>query len=127
MKKVNFLHFADIDGNKTNVAYAPGYYWSEHLEDLVVKCEITNGKMILSVVPFQWMTGQEIKDINFELKKGINDSWEFLTFYPTDQLVEDSLDLFADQNSKMHKIITSPQNLQNILDVVDKLETINKK
>ena len=126
MKKNNFLYFEDENGTKTNVAYAPGYYWSENLDDVVVRCEIVNGKLILTGVLEKWYTPEDVKNINKDLKKfGVGDSWEFFDFYTTTDLIDDSLNLVADNNSSTFKAINSPQNLKYIQSFSDKFDEFN--
>lgn len=135
MKKVKFLYFEDDKGNKTNVAFAPGYYWDpEHLDDIVVKCEIVNDKVILSIVfdPNDvppWTTKKEyLKEINSiskDLNKNSNwDAWEFFNFYPTKELKngEDIFSLVADDNSESFDLVYSPQNMKNLKKMEDYLK-----
>ena len=123
-KQINFLYFADEKGKQqTNIAYVPGFYWGEHLDDISVKCEIIGGKIALSPVIESWMDKDEIEALKYEFKNGtISDSWEYLRFYPTEELKtkEDYLVLYADKNSSMFDVLNSPQNMKNIQNFKDK-------
>ena len=124
MEKVNFLYFEDDDGTKTNVAFVPGYYWGESLEDVTVRCEIVAGKLVLTAVFENGYTSNDIKNMNKELKHfstGV-DAWEFFQFYPTKELKdeEDTLILVADEDSSTFKAVNSTQNLKNIKSFSDK-------
>lgn len=129
--KINFLYFADSEGNhQTNVAYMPGFYWNDFLDDYVIKCEIIKNQVKLSVVPEEWMDKKEITQINKELKYGIQDSWEFLTFYSTPEdvllpLKDDAkLELYSDKTSKSFNLIYSTQNMKNMQKNLKKINKI---
>lgn len=134
MKKVNFLYFEDDKGNRLDVAYAPGYYWNEYIEDSVIQCEIINNKVVLSCVfdpndvpPWsnQKQYLKELKSINKDLNKKTNwDAWEFFNFYPTKELKigEDVYGLVSDDNSETFDLINSPQNLKNLKNMEDYLK-----
>ena len=112
-KSLNFLYFEDYKNNsKSKVAYAPGYYWKEELDDIVIKCEIINNHVELSVVPEKWITSKEISIINNELKNGIGDAWEFIQFYKTPQLNlgDDTYFLVSNSNYDIFKSIKYNKN-----------------
>jgi hypothetical protein len=123
--QITFLYFADEQGKQTNIAYAPGFYWGEHLEDISVKCEIIDEEIILSPVIEPWMNKSEIKALNSEFSNyNIYDSWEYLDFYQTKELdsCEDYLGLYANKNSSTFDILNSTQNIKNLKNMENKLK-----
>ncbi len=112
---MDFLYFLDENNNKTNIAFCPGYYFDENLDDLVIKLEIIDYKIIFKVVKNPWMAKSYEKEINNYLKKSNFDGWEYFTFYNNEKLEgEDNLIIYAEEHSSIYKILNSSQNIENI-------------
>jgi len=90
MNKLKFLYFEDQNDNSTNIAYSPGEFFLGYDDGTIIKCEIVNGNLKLSVdyniseIPNSQTVAQfkkDVKELNKILSHTNVDNWEYFDFY----------------------------------------------
>ena len=76
MKSPCFLYFEDSKSNKIKVAYAPGYYFGDEFDDIVIRFEISNCNVSMSIVREEttpeWMIDDEYDEYVYNIEDELN-------------------------------------------------------
>lgn len=113
---MKFLHFEKKDGTKVLSAKMPGYQlYGENYDDIDFKLSIVDGKIKIDVIVDHYMTQDDIKNINADIKHtpiNWDNGYEFFDYYDIED--ESILVLIADSNSNIFNLINSKNNLSNL-------------